>query len=165
MQVQELEDAAVNTSKKIIKLSRDVKHWEICQWFRDRIESFKKSMSLISDLRNPAMRQRHWDQLMQTIQTVFDPTTDQFTLNSIVQLRLDLHAEFIAEMSCNATKELAIEQGIAAIADTWKELELDLVCTATPDPCVSPSEVVLAALYYINKPVSISACDSRWPTS
>jgi dynein heavy chain, axonemal len=125
--VQELEDAAVSIGKKVIKLRRDVKHWEVGQWIRDSIESFKKTMPLISDLRNSAMRDRHWKQLMQTIETTFDPSSDKFTLNSIVQLRLDLHADFIGEMSGSASKELAIEQGIAAISETWKNLELDLV--------------------------------------
>jgi dynein heavy chain len=44
----------------------------------------------------------------------------------VVSLRLDQHAEFIAELSVNATKELAIENSLAAIAATWSGLTLDL---------------------------------------
>lgn len=129
MQVQELEDAAARLGKNVGKMGRDIKHWEVWQWIKERIEAFKKTMPLISDLRNPAMRPRHWKSLMDAIQTKFDPASDTFTLDSIVQLRLDQHAEFIGEMSVNATKELAIEQGIASIAETWKTLDLDMVCT------------------------------------
>lgn len=43
-----------------------------------------------------------------------------------MSLRLDQHAEFIAELSVNATKELAIENSLAAIAATWAGLSLDL---------------------------------------
>lgn len=116
--------------KNVMKLGRDIKHWEVWQWLKDRIDAFKKTMPLIADLRNPAMRSRHWQQLMTTIQTQFDPTSNSFTLDSIVQLRLDQHAEFIGEMSVNATKELAIEQSIQAIAATWKDLDLDMVCSS-----------------------------------
>ncbi len=42
----------------------------------------------------------------------FDPNSPDFTLDSVVSLRLDTHAEFIAELSVNATKELAIENNI-----------------------------------------------------
>lgn len=44
-----------------------------------------------------------------------------------MQLRLDQHVEFIAELSVNATKELAIETSIKAIKDTWQGLVLDMV--------------------------------------
>jgi dynein heavy chain len=56
----------------------------------------------------------------------FDPAAASFTLESVVSLRLDQHAEFIAELSVNATKELAIENSLAAIAATWAGLSLDL---------------------------------------
>ena len=127
LQVQDLEDAAVRIGKSVSKLGRDIKHWEVWQWIRERIDNFKRTMPLISDLRNPAMRPRHWKSLCDTIQTTFDPASDAFTLDSIVALRLDQHAEFISEMSLNATKELAIEQSLATIAEAWKTLDLDMV--------------------------------------
>ena len=113
--------------KSVVKLGRDMKQWDVWQKIKETIDGFKKTMPLISDMRNPAMRPRHWNKLMDTIQTRFDPYSDNFTLDSIVQLRLDQHAEFISEMSLNATKELAIEQTIQAIAATWKDLLLDMV--------------------------------------
>lgn len=129
LQVQDLEDAAARVGKSVAKLGREIKHWPAWQSLRDRIDAFKRTMPLVSDLRNPAMRPRHWRELMQTIGSRFDPASDDFTLDSIVQLRLDKHAEFIGELSTNATKELAIEQSLAAIADAWKQLTLDLVRT------------------------------------
>lgn len=129
----ELEESAARVGKTVQKLGRDIKHWPVWQQIRERVDAFKRTMPLIADLRNPAMRPRHWKQLMEAIQTTFNPASDGFTLDSIVQLRLDQHAEFIGEMSVNSTKELAIEQSIAAIAETWKGLELDMVrfCMAT----------------------------------
>lgn len=127
---QELEELAGKFAKTITKLGRDVKHWDAWQSIKDTIEAFKRTMPLISDLRNPALRSRHWSHLMTTIQTHFDPASDSFTLDSIVQLRLDQHAEYISEMSLSATKELAIEQSLNTIAATWKELLLDMVRAA-----------------------------------
>jgi len=56
----------------------------------------------------------------------FDPQSSSFTLESVVTLRLDQYSDFIAELSVNATKELAIETTLAAIANTWSGLTLDL---------------------------------------
>lgn len=56
----------------------------------------------------------------------FDPASSNFTLESVVSLRLDQHSDFISELSVNATKELAIETSLGAIAATWEGLSLDL---------------------------------------
>lgn len=79
---------------------------------KETVDAFKCTTPLIMDLRNPAMRDRHWNSIMNVIGTVFDPLADTFTLDSMVQLRLDKHAESIAELSTNASKELAIEVSI-----------------------------------------------------
>lgn len=49
----------------------------------------------------------------------FDPHSASFTLDSIIQLKLDQHVEFIAEMSVNATKELAIETNLKVGVLRW----------------------------------------------
>ncbi|WIA13292.1 hypothetical protein OEZ85_006876 [Tetradesmus obliquus] len=126
LKVEDMEETAARMNKLVSKLGRDIKHWPVWGWIKDTIDAFKTTMPLITDLRNPAMRQRHWQQLMDHIGTKFDPAAASFTLESVVSLRLDQHAEFIAELSVNATKELAIENSLAAIAATWAGLSLDL---------------------------------------
>lgn len=44
------------------------------------------------------------------MQQTFDPTSADFTLEKIVALGLDHHAERISEISGAASKELSIEQ-------------------------------------------------------
>lgn len=85
---------------------------ELCIALQDIVESFKKTMPLITDLRNPAMRERHWAQLMDHIGAKFDPAGEAFTLESVINLHLDQHVDFIAELSGNASKELGIETAI-----------------------------------------------------
>lgn len=46
--------------------------------------------------------------------------TNPILCNRVVQLRLDTHADFIAELSVNATKELAIENNIKVRAELGK---------------------------------------------
>ena len=79
------------------------------------------------NLKNPAMRQRHWDQLKDEIHKTFDPHADDFTLDKIFSLGLHLHDAFIGELSSNANKELAIEEALAATAQVWGEQVIDLV--------------------------------------
>ena len=85
-------------------------------------------MPLIQDLKNPAMRDRHWAQLQEEVQKPFDHTSKcsqntsqgirqpmpfegaDFTLEKLVEIGLDQHAEVVGDISSAASKELAIEQ-------------------------------------------------------
>ena len=48
------------------------KNWDICDSIKSRIEQFKRTMPLIQDLKNPAMRDRHWAQIKSEVQKPFD---------------------------------------------------------------------------------------------
>ena len=39
------------------------KNWEILETSKGRVDQFRRTMPLISDLKNTAMRPRHWDQI------------------------------------------------------------------------------------------------------
>lgn len=104
-------------SKRIVKLGREIKGWGVWITLKDIVDSFKKTMPLVIDLRNPAIRPRHWSNLMELVGVKFDPEGEDFTLEKVTELRLDQHDEFIADMSGNATKELAIEQQLEAIQE------------------------------------------------
>lgn len=51
------------TCCQIGKLGRDMKKWKIWETMREKVEQFRQTMPLIQDLKNPALRQRHWDAL------------------------------------------------------------------------------------------------------
>lgn len=84
-------------------------------------------MPLIMDLRNPAMRQRHWSQLKTEMNKQFDENSEDFTLERIVQLGFEQFAELIHEISGAASKELAIEHTLDNMERAWQNIELDIV--------------------------------------
>lgn len=51
---------------------------------------------------------------------------DEFTLEKIIAIGLDQFTDEIGEISAAASKELAIEEAIAAIAEQWKDMELEI---------------------------------------
>lgn len=52
------------------------------------VKNFLVSIPLVADLRSPAMRDRHWGQLMATTGKAFDVKDPQFKLNDLLQLEL-----------------------------------------------------------------------------
>ncbi|KAM6949562.1 LOW QUALITY PROTEIN: dynein axonemal heavy chain 2 [Aplochiton taeniatus] len=128
LQTDSMETAAQNLFKKLHKLSRDLKdkQWDIVTFSKNRIEQFKRTIPLIQDLKNPAIRDRHWNQIRHEVQRSFDQTSADFTLEKIVALGLDQYADKISEISGAASKELSIEQGLEGIAKTWQVTCLDI---------------------------------------
>ena len=51
--------------KKLNKLSKELKdkNWEILESSRGKVDQFRRTMPLITDLKNKAMRERHWTQI------------------------------------------------------------------------------------------------------
>ena len=115
--------------KRCHKLNREIKdkNWEISEVIKSRIDQFKRTMPLIQDLKNPAMRERHWSEIKSEVQKPFDHESDTFTLEKIVNLNLDQFAEQISEISGAASKELSIEQVLKGISEAWGLLQLDIV--------------------------------------
>lgn len=83
-------------------------------------------MPLITDLKNTAMRPRHWVQIKEEMNRQFEPDSQDFTLEVIIDWGFDSYAEKINEISGAATKELAIENGLKEIESTWGVTELDI---------------------------------------
>ncbi|KAJ8389320.1 hypothetical protein AAFF_G00121850 [Aldrovandia affinis] len=128
LQTESMESTAQLLFKRLHKLSRELKekNWEIIGSSKKRIDQFKRTIPLISDLRNSAMRDRHWEQIKAEVQHSFDQTASDFTLEKIVALGMHLHAEKISEISGAASKELSIEQSLEGIALAWEETCLDI---------------------------------------
>lgn len=123
----EIEEQVQKHTKKLQKLSKEVKDWEVFTNLKDRVAQTKRSIPLLIDLRSPSLRQRHWHQICDVVGKNFDQTGSDFTLDKILDLGLDQYAEIIAGISAAATKELTIEQGIKAIEDAWEVQELSVV--------------------------------------
>lgn len=73
------------------------------------MDKFRRTLPLITDLKNPAMRSRHWTRVKATVDRDFDETSKEFTLELIAEMQLQNFADEISEISNAATMELAIE--------------------------------------------------------
>lgn len=61
-------------------------------------------MPLLTDLRDDAMRERHWKEIRFEVKDDFDEQSDEFNLEKVCSLNLLAHAEKINELADNARK-------------------------------------------------------------
>jgi len=133
--LNKMEATAAQFTKSVGKLAREngfqgepggAKKLASFQSLKSLIDQFRQTLPLIQDLKNPAIRKRHWAQLQQEIQKQFDPFSEAFTLDAVFALGLHLHGDFISEMSANANKELAIEQSLEEIEEAWSTIDIEM---------------------------------------
>ncbi|RKO97568.1 hypothetical protein CAUPRSCDRAFT_10766 [Caulochytrium protostelioides] len=105
----------------------------------EQILAFKNSIPLLTDLRNEAIRPRHWEQLFvlaaqpregddgkpHHVPVIADP--DRMTLGQLFELHLDLHTTAVGEIIGGAVKELSIENSLKDVETTWRNEKLPLV--------------------------------------
>ncbi|KAJ8310645.1 hypothetical protein KUTeg_012510 [Tegillarca granosa] len=128
LQTSDMETHSQSIYKKLNRFSKELKdkNWEVVETSKNRVDQFKRTMPLIQDMKNKAMRPRHWDKIQTEMSRQFDHQAEDFTLEKIIDYGFDQYAEMINDVSGAATKELAIEQALEGITNTWNTTELDI---------------------------------------
>ncbi|TPX78384.1 hypothetical protein CcCBS67573_g00352 [Chytriomyces confervae] len=114
-------------STRLKKLPKDLKQLPPYNVVAERIVTFKDSIPLFADLKNEALRERHWKRLMEITGKTFDMNPETFTLEKLFSMNLSEHSESIGEIVNGAMKELSIENGLKEVETTWKNTKFTVV--------------------------------------
>ncbi|KAJ1332384.1 hypothetical protein BSLG_008688 [Batrachochytrium salamandrivorans] len=112
---------------RLKKIPKELKQLPPYNVVAEKIVTFKDSISLFVDLKNEALRDRHWKKLMEITKKSFDMNPDIFTLERLFAMNLHEHTEAIGEIVGGATKELSIENAIKDVEATWRGLKFTVV--------------------------------------
>eukprot|EP00755_Sulcionema_specki_P014456 Sspe_Gene.56717::Locus_31184_Transcript_1_1_Confidence_1.000_Length_4789::g.56717::m.56717/K10408/DNAH; dynein heavy chain, axonemal len=88
----------------------------------EEIRSMLITLPLVENLRNPAMRDRHWRQLLKRCDVdpnAIDPEADNFSLQDLLSLQLHRFEDDVSNIVEKAQKELQIERGLEKVATYW----------------------------------------------
>ncbi|KAJ3055760.1 Dynein heavy chain 10, axonemal [Rhizophlyctis rosea] len=114
-------------SMRLKRLPKELKQLPPYNVVAEKIMTFKDSIPLFSDLKNEALRERHWKKLMEITGRSFDMNPETFTLEKLFAMNLHEHTEAIGEIVGGAMKELSIENGIKEVENTWRNLKFTVV--------------------------------------
>lgn len=92
---------------------------------KEDVESFKSNLPLIQGLRNPGMRDRHWQILQEQIGHRLDPSITGLTLQRLVEMDISPHATLITKIGDLAGKEYSIETALNKMAADWITVKLE----------------------------------------
>ncbi|XP_017781324.1 PREDICTED: dynein heavy chain 10, axonemal [Nicrophorus vespilloides] len=116
---QALVDGIEGFMKDFRRLSKVVRNTPIGIMLDTKMKQFKNVVPLMVALKNEALRERHWKELMNKTGKVFDMSPDRFTLDNMFSMELHNYQDMAEEIITNAIKELAIEKGVKEIIEVW----------------------------------------------
>jgi dynein heavy chain len=118
---------ALRSSMKAIKQFKNaLGPMEAANKIKDEMEDFKPYLPLIQALRNPGMRDRHWDRLSEELGMRLMPD-DKYTLSHLLSMQLMEKIDIISKVCEVAGKEYSIEEALDKMDTEWKLIELEFI--------------------------------------
>ncbi|XP_019908369.3 dynein heavy chain 10, axonemal [Esox lucius] len=126
LNIQLLQEGMVSFINSLRKLPKDVRALPVAFFLEGRMKEFRESLPLLLDLKNEALRDRHWKELMERTNTSFDMNPDTFTLENMFAMELNKYGSVVSEIVTSAVKELSIEKAMKELVDTWENMKFSV---------------------------------------
>uniref|UniRef100_A0A6Q2WZ44 Dynein axonemal heavy chain 17 n=1 Tax=Esox lucius TaxID=8010 RepID=A0A6Q2WZ44_ESOLU len=120
--VQEMELECKRFSKDIRALDKEVRSWDAFSGLDSRVKNLLTSLRAVAELQNPAIRARHWHQLMAATGVRFT-MDDETTLADLLQLNLHSFEEEVRGIVDKAVKEMGMEKVLSELNSTWTGMQ------------------------------------------
>ncbi|PWN49680.1 cytoplasmic dynein heavy chain 1 [Violaceomyces palustris] len=117
-------DALLAQTKEMPSRMRQYAAFEYVQ---EQLRALLKSNALITDLKSEAMRERHWRALFKQLKVQGHYTPSSMTLGTVWDLDLKKHDSVIKAVVAQAQGELALEEYLKQVRESWTNYTLDLV--------------------------------------
>nr|XP_060488661.1 dynein axonemal heavy chain 11 isoform X2 [Panthera onca] len=109
-------------AKEICSLDKEVRVWDAYSGLESTVKDMAASLRVVTELQSPALRDRHWHQLMKATGVRFS-INEATTLADLLVLRLHQVEDDVRSIVDKAVKELGTEKAIIEISQTWATME------------------------------------------
>ncbi|XP_071813348.1 dynein beta chain, ciliary-like isoform X2 [Apostichopus japonicus] len=122
--VEQMEMDCKKFAKDIRSLDKEMRAWDAYNGVDATVKNMLTSLRAVSELQNPAIRDRHWQQLMQatSVRFVMDEDT---TLADLLALNLHEFEDEVRNIVDKAVKEMSMEKVLKELDNTWSVMEFE----------------------------------------
>uniref|UniRef100_A0A803WAA3 Dynein axonemal heavy chain 17 n=1 Tax=Ficedula albicollis TaxID=59894 RepID=A0A803WAA3_FICAL len=117
LNVEDMDIECKKFAKDIRSLDREVKSWDAFTGLDSSMKNMITSLRAVSELQNPAIRDRHWQELVEFTMS------EKTTLADLLQLNLHKFEEEVRGIVDKASKEAGMEKVNGA--HTWETMEFE----------------------------------------
>uniref|UniRef100_A0A8C0VGP0 Dynein axonemal heavy chain 17 n=1 Tax=Cyanistes caeruleus TaxID=156563 RepID=A0A8C0VGP0_CYACU len=119
LNVEDMDIECKKFAKDIRTLDKEVKSWDAFTGLDSSMKNMMTSLRAVSELQNPAIRDRHWQELVQFTMS------ENTTLADLLQLNLHKFEEEVRGIVDKASKEAGMEKVLNALDTTWATMEFE----------------------------------------
>ncbi|XP_054276549.1 dynein beta chain, ciliary [Macrosteles quadrilineatus] len=133
-------------AKEIRALDKEMRTWDAYIQLEAAVKNMLTSLRAVGELQNPAIRERHWQQLMKStkVKFVMDEGT---TLSDLLALNLHECEDEVKNIVDKAVKEMSMEKILRELHSTWSTMEFQQEChTRTGSTLLRASEELIETL-------------------
>ncbi|KAJ3083362.1 hypothetical protein HDU99_010537, partial [Rhizoclosmatium hyalinum] len=117
-----MENRCRDLGKELRRMDKEIKGWDVYSGLDQMVKDMITSLRAVGELRSPAIRDRHWKQLMKTTGVTFVLTKDM-KFEDLLSLQLHKYEDDVKNIVDRATKELAMEKVLNDLSKTWSAME------------------------------------------
>ncbi|KAI8492613.1 Dynein heavy chain 9, axonemal, partial [Branchiostoma belcheri] len=122
--VEQMEMDSKKFAKDIRSLDKEMRAWDSFIGLDNTVKNMLTSLRAVGELQNPAIRERHWQQLMQATKVKFI-MDDSTTLADLLALNLHNFEDTVRDIVDKAVKESGMEKVLKELDVTWKSMEFE----------------------------------------
>lgn len=126
----------LNKSAKSLERSNLPQCASIASQVRDEVDVFRPKVPLITALRNPGMRDRHWNELATKLNIKLPEDRKTLTLQMLVDLGLEKNMGDVEKVAEKAGKEFGIETALDKMSKAWETVQLIIESYRDTGTCI-----------------------------
>ncbi|XP_005182290.1 dynein heavy chain, cytoplasmic isoform X3 [Musca domestica] len=107
------------------ELPARLRMYESYEYVKKLIQSYIKVNMLIVELKSDALKERHWKQLTKELRVNW--VISDLTLGQVWDVNLQKNENIVKDIMRVAQGEMALEEFLKQVRDTWQSYELDLI--------------------------------------
>ncbi|RZF36882.1 hypothetical protein LSTR_LSTR004570 [Laodelphax striatellus] len=125
-EIKETVDSMWKILYKLAKTLYDVPGSKrVAEMVRAKVEKFKQYVPILQTICNPGIRERHWQQISDTVGAKIIPT-DESTLCDMIDIGLTNYITKLEEIGVSATREYALEKNLHKMKSDWADVCFEL---------------------------------------
>uniref|UniRef100_F6QQT7 AAA+ ATPase domain-containing protein n=1 Tax=Xenopus tropicalis TaxID=8364 RepID=F6QQT7_XENTR len=132
-------------AKEMKTLDKEVRTWHVYLGLESTVKNLLTSLRAVNELQNPAVRKRHWLQLMSKTGVRF-VMNEETVLGDLLALQLHKVEDEVKNIVDKAVKEMAIEKVLSEINHTWSIMEFSYEKHPTGTPLLKSDENLIETL-------------------
>ncbi|XP_041076181.1 dynein heavy chain 17, axonemal-like [Polyodon spathula] len=119
--VEEMDMDTKKFAKDVKGLDKEMRVWDAFVGLDNIVKNMMTSLRAVGELQNPAIRERHWLQLMMATQVKF-VMSEKTTLDDLLKLNLHNFEDEVRSIVDKAVKESGMEKTLKELDSTWSTM-------------------------------------------